>query len=109
LPELLAAVVIIKKQDSQLNFHIALANDELLEWAKVLADKVNVPISIGDAHQQATRSDLVLVASGTAALELALLGVPMVVVYKLSAMSYWIAKRLVTIAYVSLPNIIAGE
>jgi lipid-A-disaccharide synthase len=55
-----AAVVIIKKQDSQLNFHIALANDELLEWAKVLADKVNVPISIGDAHQQATRSDLVL-------------------------------------------------
>jgi lipid A disaccharide synthetase len=72
-------------------------------------DKVNVPISIGDAHQQATRSDLVLVASGTAALELALLGVPMVVVYKLSAMSYWIAKRLVTIAYVSLPNIIAGE
>jgi lipid-A-disaccharide synthase len=69
LPELLAAVVIIKKQDSQLNFHIALANDELLEWAKVLADKVNVPISIGDAHQQATRSDLVLVASGTAALD----------------------------------------
>jgi lipid-A-disaccharide synthase len=49
------------------------------------------------------------VASGTAALELALLGVPMVVVYKLSAVSYWIAKRLVTIAYVSLPNIIAGE
>jgi hypothetical protein len=47
LPELLAAVVIIKKQDSQLNFHIALANDELREWAKVLADKVNVPISIG--------------------------------------------------------------
>jgi lipid-A-disaccharide synthase len=38
---------------------------------------------------------LVLVASGTAALELALLGVPMVVVYKLSAVSYWIAKRLV--------------
>jgi lipid A disaccharide synthetase len=46
------------------------ANDELLEWAKVLADKVNVPISIGDAHQQATRSDLVLVASGTAAFSL---------------------------------------
>jgi lipid-A-disaccharide synthase len=39
LPELLAAVVIIKQQDSKLNFHIALANDELLEWAKVLADK----------------------------------------------------------------------
>jgi lipid-A-disaccharide synthase len=33
----------------------------------------------------------------------------MVVVYKLSAVSYWIAKRLVTIPYVSLPNIIAGE
>jgi lipid-A-disaccharide synthase len=39
LPELLAAVVIIKKQDSQLNFHIALANDELLELFERVVDK----------------------------------------------------------------------
>ncbi|SMN00739.1 Lipid-A-disaccharide synthase [uncultured Candidatus Thioglobus sp.] len=109
LPELLVSVQLMAKQDSQLNFHIALANDELLEWAKPLADKANISLSVGDAHQRAAQADLVLVASGTAALELALIGVPMVVVYKLSAFSYFIASKLVKTKNVSLPNIIANK
>ncbi|KAA0445271.1 MAG: lipid-A-disaccharide synthase [Candidatus Thioglobus sp.] len=109
LPEMLAAAAIMKKQDEQLNFHLALANDELLDWAKPLAQKANVTVSTFDAHQRMSQADLALVASGTAALELALLGVPMVVVYKLSAFSYFIATKLVKIKQVSLPNIIAGK
>jgi len=109
LPEMLAAALVMAKQDTQLTFHLALANDELLEWAKPLAEKAKVSVSMGDAHQRMPQSDLVLVASGTAALELALLGVPMVVVYKLSAFSYFIASRLVKIKWVSLPNIIAKK
>ncbi|SMN11910.1 Lipid-A-disaccharide synthase [uncultured Candidatus Thioglobus sp.] len=109
LPELLASAQLMAEQDSQLSFHIALANDELLEWAKPLADKANISLSVGDAHQRAAQSDLVLVASGTAALELALIGVPMVVVYKLSAFSYFIASKLVKIKNISLPNIIANK
>lgn len=109
LPEMLAAASIMVKQDSQLRFHLALANDELLEWAKPLAEQANVSVSAGDAHRRMPQADLVLVASGTAALELALLGVPMVVVYKLSAFSYFIASKLVKIKQVSLPNIIANK
>lgn len=109
LPEMLAAVTVMAKQNAQLSFHLALANDELLEWAKPLAKKVNISVSTGDAHQRMPQVDLVLVASGTATLELALLGVPMVVVYKLSALSYFIASRLVKIKQVSLPNIIANK
>jgi len=109
LPEMLAAVAVMAKQDPQLNFHLALANDELLAWAKPLARAAGVGVSTGDAHQRMPQADLVLVASGTAALELALLGVPMVVVYKLSALSYFIASRLVKIEWVSLPNIIAKK
>jgi lipid-A-disaccharide synthase len=109
LPEMLTAVAIMAEQDPQLKFHLALANDELLAWAKPLATTANMSISTGDAHQRAAQSDLVLVASGTAALELALLGVPMVVVYKLSAFSYFIASRLVKIKTISLPNIIANK
>ena len=109
LPELLAATKIMAQQDVQLNFHIALANDELLAWVKPLATKAKVSVSMGDAHQRMPQADLVLVASGTATLELALMGVPMVVVYKLSAFSYFIASRLVKIKNVSLPNIIANK
>ncbi len=111
LPELLAAAKIMAQKNHNLTFHLALADDELRDWAQSLIQDagMDVRVSTGDAHQRASQSDLVLVASGTAALELALLGVPMVVVYKLSAFSYFIASKLVKIKHVSLPNIIANQ
>ncbi|WP_230660220.1 lipid-A-disaccharide synthase [Psychrobacter sp. I-STPA10] len=54
-------------------------------------------------------SDLVILASGTATLEAMLLRRPMVVVYQLNKLTYQIAKRLVTVPYVALPNILANE
>jgi lipid-A-disaccharide synthase len=48
-------------------------------------------------------------ASGTATLELALLGVPSVIVYRTSAVTYWIGKRLAKVSSIGLPNIVAGE
>ncbi|MDC9726539.1 MAG: lipid-A-disaccharide synthase [Candidatus Thioglobus sp.] len=109
LPELLSAAKLMAKQDPTLSFHLALANDELLDWAQALVGQQAVEISVDTAHQHMQTADLVLVASGTAALELALVGVPMVVVYKLSAMSYFIASRLVKSPYISLPNVIADK
>ncbi len=53
--------------------------------------------------------DVVLTSSGTATLEVALLGVPMVIVYKLSGLTYWLARLLVKIPFIGLPNIIAGR
>ncbi len=111
LPELLIAAKIMAQQNSNFNFHLALADDELLGWARslVIDAGLNIDISTGDAHQCASVSDLALVASGTATLELALIGVPMVVVYKLSKFSYFIAAKMVKTPYVSLPNIIANQ
>src|SRR5512138_1626611 len=54
-------------------------------------------------------ADLALVASGTATLETALCGTPMVVVYRTSAASFAIGKRLVKVPWISLVNIVAGE
>ena len=55
------------------------------------------------------RCDLALVTSGTATLEAAILGVPMIIVYKVSPVNYWIAKRLIRVPYIGLVNWIAGE
>lgn len=52
---------------------------------------------------------LALVASGTATLETALLGVPQVVAYRLNAISYWVARKLVKLKWVSLVNILLNR
>jgi len=49
------------------------------------------------------------VASGTATLETALFGTPLVVVYRVGRLNYAIARRLVSLTHIGLPNIVAGE
>jgi lipid-A-disaccharide synthase len=54
-------------------------------------------------------SDIALIASGSATLEAAILGCPTIVIYKVSTLSFLVAKRLVKVAHISLPNLIAGH
>ena len=63
----------------------------------------------GNTYHSMRASDLMLIASGTATLEAACLGIPMIVVYKLSRLSWWIIKSLAAIDKSALPNIIAGR
>ncbi|MGE4570104.1 MAG: lipid-A-disaccharide synthase [Gammaproteobacteria bacterium] len=109
LPEMLSALRLMKAQDKEVSFSLTLANTNLQSWVEGQIVGLDIEISIGDAHQRISQADLVIVASGTATLEIAMLGVPMVVVYKLSAISYQIAKRLLKTDYVSLPNVMLGK
>ena len=108
LPELLEAAKLMKLKDDNLIFNISLANDHQLNWINKRIEGLDISVSVGDSHKQISNSDLVLVASGTAALEVGLLAVPMVVVYKLSYISYQIVSRLLHTSEISLPNKILG-
>lgn len=68
-------------------------------------------ITDGNAQQAMTAADVVLLASGTATLEALLLKRPMVVAYRLSALTYWLVRglRMLKVPYYSLPNWLCGE
>ena len=69
----------------------------------------NVDTVKGDTYGLLKEADAALVTSGTATLETALFGVPEVVCYKGSRISYLIAKRLIRVPYISLVNLIMGK
>lgn len=71
----------------------------------------DLPITLlfGHAHDAMIVADGVLVASGTASLEAALLKRPMVITYKLSPLTYWLVKHRLYLPYAGLPNILAGK
>jgi len=70
---------------------------------------LSVTLVAGYSHEIMAASDAVLLASGTTALEAMLLKKPMVVVYKMATLSYWIISSLLKTAYVSLPNLLANR
>lgn len=74
-----------------------------------LSNGMPVQIVRESDYRERSRLDLALTSSGTATLENALLGLPMVVVYKLNWPSYWIAKSIVKIPHISMANILAGK
>ncbi len=71
--------------------------------------ELNLQILFGHAHDAMEAADIVIVASGTATLEAALLKKPMVITYRMPAISWWILKRMRYQAFVGLPNILAGK
>ena len=73
------------------------------------AEALPITILFGHAHMAMMAADAVLVASGTATLEAALLKRPMVISYRMPRISAWIIRRKARVPYAGLPNILAGE
>jgi lipid-A-disaccharide synthase len=70
---------------------------------------VPLPLVEGDAYNLIAAADLVLTASGTATLEVALLERPMVIMYRTSPLTYAAARALVDVPWIGMPNLIAGR
>jgi lipid-A-disaccharide synthase len=74
-----------------------------------LSDFPNVKFVYEDTYNLLLNSSAAIVTSGTATLETGLFRVPQIVVYKTSALSYWPAKFVIKVAFISLVNLIAGR
>ena len=70
---------------------------------------VDIPVVDQYGYEAVSAADLVWTASGTATLETALLLKPMIIVYRLSWFTYWIARLLVRVEHIGMVNLIAGE
>ncbi|HVO26290.1 MAG TPA: lipid-A-disaccharide synthase [Candidatus Margulisiibacteriota bacterium] len=68
-----------------------------------------IPVIEDDTYNVVHAADAVLVASGTATLETALLGRPMVIMYRVSPLTFAIARLLVRVEHIGMPNIILGQ
>ncbi len=81
--------------------------EALLEGREALRGRVT--LVDGRSREAMVASDLVLLASGTAALEAMLCHRPMLVAYRMAPVTHWLARRLVKTEWISLPNLIARE
>lgn len=120
LPKMLSAIQRLLVVDSELCFliptinqnHRAIVAQYLEAQSPELQRRVVVCCDEGQANfsqRVMASADMVLLASGTATLEAMLLARPMVVIYQLKPLTYWLAKRMVKIPYVALPNILAHQ
>ncbi len=110
LPIFFDACHIIQRQYPNSKFVLAQAeslSDSLIK--QQLSRTISIKVIKGRPNEVIAASDFVLVASGTATLQTALIGRPMVIVYRTSPLTYEIGKRLVTIPYIGLVNILAEK
>jgi lipid-A-disaccharide synthase len=77
--------------------------------AGALARALRPIVWTGEVGDLLRAADLAVVASGTATLETAALGVPMVIVYRTGWLNYQIARRLVRVPHIGLANLISGR
>jgi lipid-A-disaccharide synthase len=112
LPVLLGAASRIAARRPGTRFAVPVAPTIAVAEVETAVRASGLPIEVcpGEAYRVMAAADLLLVASGTATLEAACYGTPMVVLYRLSSLSYALARALVRgVSHISLPNIVAGR
>lgn len=112
LPVFLAAAEQLAKSHQHLSFLIPLAPTMTradLDQCGLDGTKLDVRVIEENRYDLMAACQAVMAASGTVTLELAILGVPMVVSYRVSRLTYALGRRLIKVAYASLVNLVAGE
>lgn len=113
-PVFIEAATLMLRREPRLLFVLPVAEPRLREHlaaalAGAGAAAGRIRLLDGRSHDCLEAADGALVASGTATLEAALYGKPMVIAYRMPPFSHWIMRQMGTVTFVGLPNILAGE
>ncbi len=106
---LLDAIRLLRQKQPEIQFAIAGLSTLSSSYYDPFTEFDNVKIIRDAPYPLMAHADVAIVASGTATLETAFLGTPLVVIYKIAPISYLIGKLLVDIEHIAMPNLILGE
>jgi lipid-A-disaccharide synthase len=114
LPILWEAASIMGRNQPGLKFILLSPNETIQKFSLELLSRSAAPnfifeYNVGYAISHLSRCALAIVASGTASLECAVVGIPQVVIYRVNPITYFVGKRVVKVKYLSLLNVMAGE
>jgi lipid-A-disaccharide synthase len=113
LPVMLEAAEILLRKIENVQFVISLAPGVERKYMEEITKKhkaaAGFELVTGGVEKIFERSGLVIASSGTVTLESAISGTPMVIIYKMSPLSYWIGKALVRVKNFGLVNLISGK
>ncbi len=108
LPELIKTAEIVSKKNN-LQTVVACADNFDEKYIKQYISSNTIKIVKGNTYNLLKHSKFGIIKSGTSTLEAAIIGLPFVVIYSTSKLTYKLAKRLVKIEHIAMPNIVAGK
>lgn len=108
LPVMLDAAELIRRSNPAIQFVIAAADDVSARRTQAISGN-RFKIIVGATYDTLRATLVAAVASGTATLETAILGTPMVIVYRTSSINYGLLRPLISVEHFGLVNLIAGE
>ncbi len=109
LPSMIEVARGIRERYPEARFAAPAVNEDRAAQVQALAGGFPLDIAVGGMYEVLSRARFCLVASGTATLETALFGVPMVILYRVNPVSYRLARWLVDVEHIGMVNILAGR
>jgi lipid-A-disaccharide synthase len=111
LPPLLDSAHLLQREVPDLQFVIPLAPSLPREIFSSWMKSISIPVKVveGFAYDAMNVSELLITASGTATLEGAILGKPMIIIYRVSLPSYWVGRALIRVDHIGLVNLVAEK
>lgn len=113
IPVMVETATILSKRYRDIKFLLshapAVRREQLEDIVTRCHPDADIEIVSTEVEHVFKQCDLVVAASGTVTLQAAIYGMPMVIIYKVSALSYWLGRALVRVSHIGLVNLIAGQ
>ena len=113
-PVMLAAARLLRRDLPALRFATAAPSERIARELALLRDAAGwtpdeLPIGVGTSRQLMAQATAGMVASGTATVEAASLGMPLVIVYRVAPLTYWVGRAVVRVPYLGMVNLLANR